>query len=80
MSDDLAKLRRGEIFAIFRCAFWTVNMPVAILLYALDRPLWLEVSVLYLVIVSIYANAESAYASFSAKRGERRSVENPPSS
>lgn len=79
MSAEVRKLRRGELFALWRCAFWTINMPVAILLYALDKPLWLEVSVLYLVIVSIYANAESAYASLSAKRGERRSLENPPS-
>lgn len=68
----------GEQFAAARCIFWMVNMPLAIGLYALQRPLWLQISVLYLVIVSIYANIESAYGSYSAKRAERRSIENPP--
>jgi hypothetical protein len=81
VSEDqkvLRKLRRGELFALWRCVFWLVNMPTAIGLYAFDKPIWLQVSVLYLVIVSIYANIESAYSSLSAKRAERRSLENPP--
>lgn len=70
--------RRGERFALGRCVFWAVNLPLAVLVYELSRATWVEVSVLYLVIVSIYANAESAYSSYSAKRAERRSLENPP--
>jgi hypothetical protein len=70
--------RRGELFALWRCIFWCVNMPAAIVCYLEAKPLWLQISVLYLVVVSIYANAESAYSSYSAKRAERRSIENPP--
>jgi hypothetical protein len=72
--------RRGEVFALWRCIFWALNMPAAVYCYLAQKPLWLEVSVLYLVVVSIYANAESAYSSYSAKRAERRSMENPPAS
>lgn len=66
--------KRGERFAMVRCVFWIVNMPVAWALLP-GSP-----AVKYLIEVSLYANAESAYASYSAKRGERRSVENPPAS
>jgi hypothetical protein len=65
------KLRRGERFALGRCFFWIANMPAAWLLLPGDP------AVKYLIEVSLYANAESAYSSYSAKRGERRSLENP---
>jgi hypothetical protein len=68
VNEQLRKLRRAERFALGRCIFWTCNLPLAAIFVG-------PVPVKYLVLVSIYANAESAYASYSAKRGERRTLE-----
>jgi hypothetical protein len=38
----------------------------------------LKQSIFVIFILSVYANIESAYSSYSAKRAERRSMENPP--
>lgn len=35
--------------------FWELNIPAVIYLFFFQRPFWDEVSVLYLVLVSIYA-------------------------
>lgn len=82
MDDDdrqklLGQLRRSEWYALGRCFFWLVNLPVVVAIYLLNRPLWEEASILYLAIVSIYAIVESPYTTYKAARAERRSLEHP---
>lgn len=46
--------------------FWLVNMIVATLVFALAPGLWAQASILYLVLVSLYANFATDYGAVSA--------------
>jgi hypothetical protein len=76
--NEVERLKRDEKKIIARILFWAANMPVILLLYVFARSVWLEASLLYLALVSVQNNLETAYASLTGKRAERRSLENPP--
>ena len=45
---------------------WLVNMAVAVLVFTLAQGTWVKISVLYLVLISLYANLATDYGSMSA--------------
>jgi len=45
---------------------WLASMVAVALVFFLDRPLWISVSVFYLVLISLYANLATDYGSMSA--------------
>jgi len=45
---------------------WLVNMLAAVIVFAVAQGVWARISVLYLVIVSLYANAATDYGAMSA--------------
>lgn len=59
--------------------WWGIQAPLVVVLFFFDRSLWMQLSVLYLVLVSLYANGATDLSTYTARRAERRSVENPPS-
>lgn len=52
--------------------FWALNFPVVIGVYAFLPDTWQQVSILYLALVSVYANFASHIAAYQASRVEVR--------
>lgn len=50
--------------------FWVANFPPVILIYALAPDVWKQASILYLALVSIYANVAGHWAAWQASRAE----------
>jgi hypothetical protein len=50
--------------------FWMANFPPVILIYALAPEVWKQSSILYLALVSIYANVAGHWAAWQASRVE----------
>ncbi|WP_157465531.1 hypothetical protein [Cellulomonas sp. Leaf395] len=50
--------------------FWLVNFPPVILIYAFAPDVWQQMSILYLALVSIYANVAGHLAAWQASRIE----------
>lgn len=46
--------------------FWALNVPVALALLILEPHLWSEIGVFYVLILSLYANADTDYDAMSA--------------
>lgn len=46
--------------------FWALNVPVAVALLVLAPGVWLRFSVLYVLLLSLYANADTDYDAMSA--------------
>lgn len=47
-------------------AFWIANVPVATALLIMAPGLWLKISVFYVLLLSLYANADTDYDAMSA--------------
>lgn len=62
---------------------WYTQLPVAVLLFVFDRQLWQTVSILYLVLISIWAPASTADGNEESARAreiveDSDGKENPP--
>ena len=55
--------------------FWAINLPVVCLIYFLLPEVWKEASILYLAVVSIYANFVGEISSWQAAKVEVRQEE-----
>jgi hypothetical protein len=60
-------LRKG---AFIRMMFWLANAVVVVVIFAFAQPVWKSVSVLYLVLVSLYANFATDFTNWQAARVE----------
>jgi hypothetical protein len=58
--------------------FWIANFPPVVLIYAYAPGVWQEASILYLALVSIYANVAGHWAAWAAARVEVRQEELSP--
>jgi hypothetical protein len=54
---------------------WGVHLPVVVLLFTFARPVWELISILYLALVSIYANMMGHWSTWQAARVEVRQEE-----
>lgn len=52
------------------CIFWLANFPFVIVLYFISKPVWAVFSILYLALVSIYANAVGHMSAWQSSRIE----------
>lgn len=66
-SPSSLQLRR---FAFGRMCFWGAQLLAVPFVFALARHWWLQISVLYLVEVSLYANMATDYTAWQAARVE----------
>lgn len=73
--DELERARRSERRIVARIVFWALNLPAVAACYFLARSTFLEASLLYLALVSVENNLETALAQLAGKRGERRTLE-----
>lgn len=55
--------------------FWMANFPPVILIYVFAPQVWKDASILYLALVSIYANVAGHWAAWQASRVEVRQEE-----
>lgn len=53
-------------FHLFMSYLWIANMFIAVAVFVFLQGLWLKASILYLVIVSLYANFATDYGAVSA--------------
>lgn len=49
---------------------WGLHLPAVILLYIFANPLWQKISILYLALVSIYANMATHWGAYQSSRAE----------
>jgi hypothetical protein len=79
MDESLRKVRRLERLHLVRVFFWWgTQIPLVTVAFFFARSFWLQISVLYLVYVSLYANGATDLGAWQGARAERRSIENPP--
>lgn len=58
----------GRKIHLTMMVFWAGNLPIVIVTYVFFHHVWLEVSILYLALVSIYANFVGHWSGWSAER------------
>lgn len=49
---------------------WGLHLPAVILLYIFANDLWAKISILYLALVSIYANMATHWGAYQSSRAE----------
>lgn len=55
--------------------FWVANFPPVVLIYFFAPDIWKQTSILYLALVSIYANVAGHWAAWQASRVEVKQEE-----
>lgn len=67
-----AFLRRFHAYATWQ---WAAHFPVVVCLYVFERHAWTAASILYLALVSVYANMVGHWSSWQAARVEVKQEE-----
>jgi hypothetical protein len=72
------KLERPEKRHTWLGHFWTLNFPLVTYLYFFQQGTWAKISILYLVFVSLYANASTEYGNSKSSRAARLAEDSTP--
>ena len=72
VQDDPSLMRKVNGWAVW---FWLANFPPVIVVYVFAPETWKQASILYLALVSIYANVSGHWSAWQAARVEVRQEE-----
>lgn len=75
IQDFLADAEKQKKFHFNLAIFWAINLPVVCAVYFLLPEVWKGASILYLAVVSIYANFVGEISSWQAAKVEVRQEE-----